>query len=437
MPHKVSKILKEARGLAAEGKVDRAIAECRQTLAQHPDESQIYLCLGDLSLQHQLMPEASEAYSQAARLFLQEGGVVDAVSCYKHIVKIEPHRADVCVLLGDANAGRGQLNNAVADYLAGAKLYAQSGAIMEAIGVFRKVLLLTPQNLSARLRIAELSLAQGETAEAIEQYQHVAVEYKAHQRDVEAQALYELILKHSPDHAGDTSQRVPISPAIGMLETIENQNASNETNQIVVDRDESLAAPIHPANGTVHDEIVVESLADLEMMILDEGKVEPSVVEEGPFEIEETEEILESSSGGSTSLKLQDEFEARYEIALAYKEMGLLDEAIESFEQALRGPNRFLDSCTMIATCYKDRGLNRAAIEWLQRAVSHPQCEGALALSVKFALAQLYEIEGDVEQAAHLYGGIPGMRRAADRLAAAQSRSDEQGSAGAETAAPS
>jgi tetratricopeptide (TPR) repeat protein len=380
-PDEVSKILEEARGLAAEGQLDRA------------------------------------------------------VSCYKHIVKIEPHRADICVLLGDANAGRGQLNNAVADYLVGAKLYAQSGAIMEAIAVYRKVLVLTPNNVSVRLRVAGLSLAQGKTADAIDQYLHVAEEYKRHQRDVEAQALYELILKHSPGHPDATNQRLPISEAIEILGAIDNRN---EINEIALDRDESLPAPFHSANGTLDDEIVLETLPDSEMIILDQGRVlELSEVEEGPIQVEETKEVVESQRAGSSSVELQDEFEARYELALAYKEMGLLDEAIEAFEQALRGPSRFLDSCTMIATCYKDRGLNRAAIEWLQRAVSHPECEGALALSVKFALAQLYEIEGDVEKAAHLYSGIPGIRRAADRLTTAESRSGEMGSPGAETAAPS
>jgi hypothetical protein len=57
--------------------------------------------------------------------------------------------------------------------------------------------------------------------------------------------------------------------------------------------------------------------------------------------------------------------------------------------------------------CYKDRRLNQAAIEWLERARRHPRCEGALALSVKLALAELYEAEGQVETAAQLYGCLP------------------------------
>ena len=340
-----------------------------------------------------VLPDEVSKILEEARGLAAEGRVDGVVSCYKRIVKIEPHRADICVLLGDANAGRGQLNNAVADYLMGAKLYVQRGATIETIGVYRKVLVLTPHNISVRLRVADLLLAEGATDDAIGQYLQLAEEYKRQQRDVEAQAIHELIRKHSPGHPKAANERLPIP-----------------------------------------EESVLETTPDLEMIILDEGKIlDVSIVNEGSLAVEESNEMVESQPA-APSVEFQDEFEARYELALAYKEMGLVDEAIEAFEQALRGPNRFLDSCTMIATCYKDRGLNRAAIEWLERAASHPQCEGVLALSVKFALAQLYEIEGDAAKAAHLYSAIPVIRRAADRLTAAESRSGEAGSSSADTA---
>ena len=433
----VSKIIQDARELAAEGQVDQAIAECRQTLTRHPDESQIYVCLGDLSLQHQLMPEASAAYYQAARLFLNEGSVLNAVCCYKHIVQIEPHRADICVLLGDANASRGHLNNAVADYLVAAKLYTQSGAISDAVGVYGKVLALTPHNTGARLRVAELSLDQGHTADAVEEYLQVAEEYKRHQRGVEAQALHDLILKHAPRHPA-VAKRLIGSEAADILETLDNQNGTNEIDEIRFESDENLPAAGLLTNGSPTNETGSDVLPDIEMVMLDEGKVlEPVVIEAGPPSGHETKERVNSESGSLRTPELEEDFEAQYELALAYKEMGLLDEAIEAFEQALRGPSRFLDSCTMIAMCYKDRRLNKAAIEWLERAVRHPQCEGALALSVKLALAQLYEMEGNAEKAVQLYSCIPGMRPAANHLTPGETPSREVGAASGETAAPS
>ncbi len=350
------------------------------------------------------MPEATEAYDQAARLFLQEESDVKAVFCYKEILKIQPSRADIWVSLGDVNARRGQVHNAVADYLAGAKVYFQNAAAQETCSAYRKILALAPHNTCVRLRLAELYLKQGETKEGIKQFLGVGEEYERLQRDSEARALYEVILKHSPDHR-EASRRLG-------LPTGEKPEADRE------DAEQRLTTS-HSGNGNSddsHDEIVLEDVPDVEMIISEGQVLETFNVEDAPFPGEAVLAAGERDFPSPISSELEEELEAQYELALAYKEMGLLEEAIETFEQALRAPSRFLDACTMIAMCYKDRRLNQAAIEWLVRAGRHPRCEGALALSVKLALAQLYETEGQVEKAAQLYGCLPAIQQTGERV---------------------
>jgi hypothetical protein len=50
-----------ARELAAQGKVDESIAECRKILKHFPEEAQVHLCVADLYLKNQFMRDASEA----------------------------------------------------------------------------------------------------------------------------------------------------------------------------------------------------------------------------------------------------------------------------------------------------------------------------------------------------------------------------------------
>jgi tetratricopeptide (TPR) repeat protein len=419
---KASKIVLRARELAGQGEVDRAIAECQKAVAHLPDEPEISLCLGELFLKNQLMSEATEAYNQAARLFLQEESVVKAVFCYKEILKIQPNRADICVSLGDVNARRGQVHNAVADYLAGAKVYIQNAAAQETCSAYRKILALAPHNTCVRLRLAELHLKQGETNEGVKEYLVVADEYERLQRDSEARTLYQIILKHFPDHR-EASRRLG-------LPTGEKPEADQE------DADQTLTTS-HSGNGNSdnsRDEIVLEDAPDVEMIISEGQVLETFNVQDAPFP---GEAVLAAEREFPTpiSSELEEELEAQYELALAYKEMGLLDEAIETFEQALRGPSRFLDACTMIATCYKDRRLNQAAIEWLERAGRHPRCEGALALSVKLALAQLYETEGQLEKAAQLYGCLPAIQQTGERVTAPGVASRHVDAAAADAAA--
>jgi len=296
--------------------------------------------------------------------------------------------------LGDVNARRGQVHNAVADYLAGAKVYSQNAATQETCSAYRKILALAPRNTCVRLRLAELHLKQGETNKGVKEYLIVADEYERVQRDSDARALYQIILKHFPDHR-EASRRLGLP-----------------TGEKEADREnaEQRLTTSHSGNGNSddsHDEIVLDDVPDVEMIISEGQVLETFNVEGAPFPGEEVLGATQREFPTPISSELEEELEAQYELALAYKEMGLLEEAIETFEQTLRAPSRFLDACTMIAMCYKDRRLNQAAIEWLERAGRHPRCEGAVALSVKVALAQLYEVEGQDEKARQLYGCLP------------------------------
>ena len=418
---KASKIVLHARELAGQGKVDRAIADCQKAVAHLPDEPEISLCLGELFLKNQLMPEAMEAYDQAARLFLQEESVVKAVLCYKEILTIQPNRADIWVSLGDVNAGRGYVHNAVGDYLAGAKVYIQNAAAQETCSAYHKILALVPHNTCVRLRLAQLYLKQGETAKGVKQFLGVGKEYERLQRDSEARALYEEILKHSPNHT-EASRRL----GLPIAEQSERQLGPSEEDQTLngidqADRQDADQKRIvsHSGNGNSddgHDEILPEDVPDDDMIISEGHVLETSNVEDAPFPDEAVLAAQQRDFPSPISSELEEELEAQYELALAYKEMGLLDEAIETFEQALRAPSRFLDACTMIAMCYRDRRLNQAAIEWLERAGRHPRCEGAVALSVKVALAQLYEAEGQLEKAGQLYGCLPAIQQTGEHV---------------------
>jgi len=111
-----------------------------------------------------------------------------------------------------------------------------------------------------------------------------------------------------------------------------------------------------------------------------------------------------------------EEFETHYDLGVAYKEMGLVAEAIEEFQLAARGPTRFVDACTMIAACHKDQKLNASAIAFLERALADAHCAGPGVPYVKYDLAVLYEEEGFADKAVRLYEEIPSIRDVEARL---------------------
>lgn len=418
-----------ARELAAQGKVDESIAECRKILKHFPEEAQVHLCVADLYLKNQSMREASEAYYQAATFFYQNAELVNAVSCYRQILKIDPYRPEVSVALAELHANRGQVNNAVADYLAAAKLYTHAEMPDKAIEAYQRILGLNAKNTSVRLKMAELYMKQGLMQEAAEEYIRVAKEYERTQKETEARSLYELVLQHLPGHsealrslgraAGPKSVEIDEAmPILRRKDTIPMERASADRLTSVPRNTEF--AEVTSGNGSRNDEITVDAMPASEMFVPEEPKdIEPTVMAEGAVaESDVSYAVQEQEPGLNAALsdEVLEDLETQYELALAYKDMGLFNEAVETFEQSLTSPNRFTDACTMLAACYKDRHLNKAAIQWLERALRNPRSEGSLAVFVKHTLAQLYESEGQAQKAAQLYASIPSIRQAAERV---------------------
>lgn len=102
----------------------------------------------------------------------------------------------------------------------------------------------------------------------------------------------------------------------------------------------------------------------------------------------------------------EQEYETHYNLGIAYKEMGLIPEAIKEFELAFQGNLRFQDASSMLAGCYKENGMTDTAIEILQNALEDPRCKNENVIALKYELAALYEIQGVQDQAKTLYEEI-------------------------------
>ena len=69
-----------------------------------------------------------------------------------------------------------------------------------------------------------------------------------------------------------------------------------------------------------------------------------------------------------------DDLKAHQDLGTAYKEMGLVDEAIAEFQQALRASANHLPSYELLGQCFMEKGEPDAAVRTLKRALDVP-CE--------------------------------------------------------------
>jgi len=114
--------------------------------------------------------------------------------------------------------------------------------------------------------------------------------------------------------------------------------------------------------------------------------------------------------------------ETHYTLGVAYKNMGLLDEAKEEFCLSMRSHDFFSDSCLMIAVCLKEKGECRSASAQLELMLKDPKCQGAKALAIRYELGLLYEAQEQWSQAAAMYESIPTFHDVPQRLESARAR---------------
>ena len=83
----------------------------------------------------------------------------------------------------------------------------------------------------------------------------------------------------------------------------------------------------------------------------------------------------------------EDDFESRYDLGVAYKEMGLLDDAISEFQKALRSRSHRLAAYEALGQCFVEQGSHQVAATVLTRALHEPGLDDEQRVGVLYLLA--------------------------------------------------
>lgn len=94
---------------------------------------------------------------------------------------------------------------------------------------------------------------------------------------------------------------------------------------------------------------------------------------------------------------------AHYDLGVAYKEMGLLDEAIAEFQKALRGTSERVRTFESLGHCFVEKGQLPVAATILQRALAEPQVKDEALVGVLYVLGAIAEEQGKYPDAKKYY----------------------------------
>jgi tetratricopeptide (TPR) repeat protein len=110
-----------------------------------------------------------------------------------------------------------------------------------------------------------------------------------------------------------------------------------------------------------------------------------------------------------------EDYETHYNMGTAYKEMDLLDEAVQEFQTSVAlvkpgdGTSRYLQCCNMLGHCFVQKGLPEAAIMWFRKGLAAPGHSEDEYQALRYELGGAYEEFGDIEQAKACYTEVYGV----------------------------
>ena len=134
------------------------------------------------------------------------------------------------------------------------------------------------------------------------------------------------------------------------------------------------------------------------------------------------------------------DYETHYNLGVAYKDMELMDEAIEEFRLASRGMERALECADLLGQCYLVKGKPEEAIRYLRVGLEVPGHPREAYHGIRYTLSLAYDTQGEVESALEqlevVQGEDPRFRDVATRVQLLRARLVKQPQPG-QKAAPS
>ncbi|MBN2720518.1 MAG: tetratricopeptide repeat protein, partial [Proteobacteria bacterium] len=140
------------------------------------------------------------------------------------------------------------------------------------------------------------------------------------------------------------------------------------------------------------------------------------------------EEVFAQFKKGIEEVLGEEEYETHYNLGIAYKDMGLFDDALKEFEVAAREPGMKQDSLSLMAMCFLEKKDFDSAVKVAQRALeeaSEPSKTGFF-----YQLGEAYAGNREWSKALAAYGEVksrdPSFERIDDILQKIRSNAEKE-----------
>ncbi len=280
--------------------------------------------------------------------------------------------------------------------------FERSDDLLTASKVADEIVLLNPESLRHHQKRVEYAFRTNERGRLIEAYLQLAdALFRAGQVE-KSRAIYQRVIDLSPDDdraqtALESFPEPEPEPAPAPAPPKARQTAG------VVRPAASAPPPPSPVPVTSDDEYINlgDWLRDDEApkdtrMIVDEQ--EPTGDEEADFQ-----DMLKKFKQGIAENVEEEDHQSHYDLGVAYKEMGLLDEAIAEFQKALRAPANRVPTYEALGLCFIEKEQFPMAATILGRALHEPGMNESQLIGVLYLLGRCAQERGQRDAAIEYY----------------------------------
>ncbi|PYO36886.1 MAG: hypothetical protein DMD74_02675 [Gemmatimonadetes bacterium] len=287
---------------------------------------------------------------------------------------------------GDRDRGVEELDLAVSGFEAADNL-------QQAQDLVDEILRLEPNSVRHRQKQVELAFKAGDKPRLIDCYLELADALLRTDLGDKARAVYQRVVEHDPKNGRAKAALAMLMPA----------EPVSEKGKLVQPKD---------AKMKVRDEAAVGGdFVDLGAMILEEEIEEPhrdtrmKVADEEPTGDEERDfqDMLARFRQGIDENIDEADFQSHYDLGIAFKEMGLLDEAIAELQKALRAPEGKQRTSEALGVCFFEKGAHAVAESILRRGLELPAARDEERLGILYWLGRALEAQGKGAEARELY----------------------------------
>ncbi|HXJ29747.1 MAG TPA: tetratricopeptide repeat protein [Gemmatimonadales bacterium] len=359
------------------------------TTAQHHDVDDAPLAIDGI----EVVKESEQGEALLFSGLAEEALDTPSIDELEARVADDPDDAEAHQALGEALIEEGQRERGIEELELATAGFENVGNLSHAQGLVDEILRLDPNSVRHRQKQVEFAFKTGDKSKLIEAYLELADTLLRTDLADKARAVYERVVEHDPKNERARAALSMLAPAPE------------------APKKEGRVAP-KDAKMRVRDETSeVGDFVDLGAMILDEDTPRDTrmkVEDEEPTGDEEQDfrEMLTRFRQGIDENIEDTDFQSHYDLGVAFKEMGLLDEAISEFQKALRAPEGKLRTSESLGVCFFEKGASVVAESILRRALELPSTGDQERLGILYWLARAIEEQGKAVEARELYGRV-------------------------------